>query len=76
LLKKVGVAEESLTKLTNPTLTMDAAEVAELNNNMELLRTGNFADCTFIVGSDKKVIRFTKFIEIAAILKKKELSIF
>jgi hypothetical protein len=49
------VAEESLTKLTNPTLTMDAAEVAELNNNMELLRTGNFADCTFIVGSDKKV---------------------
>ena len=70
------MAEESLTKLTNPTLTMDAAEVAELNNNMELLRTGNFADCTFIVGSDKKVIRFTKFIEIAAILKKKELSIF
>jgi len=70
------VAEESLTKLTNPSLTMDAAEVAELNNNMELLRTGNFADCTFIVGSDKKVIRFTKFIEIAAILKKKELSIF
>lgn len=34
---------------------MDAAEVAELNNNLELLRTGNFADCTFIVGSDKKV---------------------
>lgn len=49
------MAEESLAKLTNPTLTMDAAEVAELNNNMELLRTGNFADCTFIVGSDKKV---------------------
>jgi hypothetical protein len=71
LLKKVGVAEESLTKLTNPTLTMDAAEVAELNNNMELLRTGNFADCTFIVGSDKKVTSFTKFIEIPANLQKR-----
>jgi len=54
-LTKVGVAEESLMKLTNPNLAMDAAELAEMNNNMELLRTGNFTDCTFIVGSEKRV---------------------
>jgi hypothetical protein len=52
---KVGVAEESLVKLSNPALTMDASEVAEINNNLELLRTGNFSDCTFVVGSEKKV---------------------
>jgi hypothetical protein len=34
---------------------MDIADLVEMNNNMELLRTGNFADCTFIVGPDKKV---------------------
>ncbi|XP_059488151.1 BTB/POZ domain-containing protein 6-like [Neocloeon triangulifer] len=41
---------------------MDQADIAEMNNNLDLLRSGAFSDCTFVVGLDKRTIKAHKVI--------------
>ncbi|CAB3380948.1 Hypothetical predicted protein [Cloeon dipterum] len=58
----IGIAEESVQELINPLSIMGAAEIAEINSNLDLLKSGIFSDCIFVVGPDKRIIKAHKTI--------------